>query len=78
MKKPDEVIDRDGDFSEYLWMAEDGAEEGLQQQVCFIMTSRQPTSCSPTNDEKLHGFSPWNSYGFHHYVYLGRRRDGAD
>lgn len=31
MKKPDDNCD--SDFSEFMWMAEDGADEGLQQQV---------------------------------------------
>lgn len=32
MKKPEDY-GSGPDFSEYMWMAEDGAEEGLQQQV---------------------------------------------
>lgn len=34
MKKPDEP--NGPDFSEYLWMAEEGAEEGLEKQVNYI------------------------------------------
>lgn len=33
MKKPEEYYHTNPDFSEFLWMAEDGADEGLQQQV---------------------------------------------
>ncbi|XP_067929274.1 polyadenylate-binding protein-interacting protein 2B-like [Watersipora subatra] len=33
MKKPEEYYSSGPDFSEYMWMAEDGAEEGLQQQI---------------------------------------------
>ena len=42
MKKPEEYYSSGPDFSEYMWMAEDGAEEGLQQQVlsCFMLINQ--------------------------------------
>ena len=35
MKKPEETSSPD--FTEYMWMAEEGAEEGLVKQVHFIL-----------------------------------------
>lgn len=44
MKKPEDY-GSGPDFSEYMWMAEDGAEEGLQQQVNSVLSVLNRASC---------------------------------
>lgn len=49
MKKPEEnntTATAPGDFSEFMWMAEEGAEEGLKQQVS--------QSCQKTRERDIY------------------------
>jgi len=43
MKKPEDPIT--GEFSEFMWMAEDGAEEGLEQQASLFLIFTTVKSC---------------------------------